>query len=151
MTFSDWITALGVVVTLCSMLYTIWQAYLARRHKEEAQRVLQIVNLSAVAERLKNVQEYVREIAPEKLTQRGFQVGERIDKIRKEFDVCLGTLPAKGACQKAREKIGDAQTSLGKYEKSIAEKVDSELWYALRVELQDAISNLSDQSLNPEF
>ena len=129
------------------MGFTICQARKAKKFSNDARRTLETVKLSSIAERLKNLLEHLRDIAPEKFSQRGFEWRERLDKIREEFDLALGSLAKSGVGEKMRLKIADAQRTLKLYKKTINNSPDSELWHRLREEIQDSISDLTAASL----
>jgi hypothetical protein len=115
-TLSDWVTALGVVVTLISMAVSIRQAASAQRSSNAAKSAMAVVQLAAVGERLKSAQEHIRDIAPEKAQARGYKVGNRFDLIRREFDNALSALPKAGHGSVAREQLTKAQTELNGYQ-----------------------------------
>ena len=143
MSFSDRITLIGTVVTLISMGVSIWQARSAFRSSQIAKRAMKAVKLAAVAERLKSAQEHIRDVAPDKVTQRGFKVGNRFDIIRREFDSALNALPKTGVGSEARKLLTNAQTELNSYQNSTLSSKDSTTWQRLQVFVQDAISDLT--------
>lgn len=144
---SDYISIAGAVVTVASMGYAMYQAHRSKAFSEDAKKAYEVVSMSAVAERLKNVLEHMRSIAPEKLQARGVNKTERLDKIRGEFDLALTTLPKAGAGQSIREKVGNAQRNLRLYEKSLSGTPDDELWHQIRELLQDAVSEIAEKAL----
>lgn len=148
MTVSDWITLVGVGVTILSMGVSINQAMSARNSSRSAKRVMDAVQLAANAERLKSAQEHIRDVAPEKVALRGFKIGNRFDLIRREFDYSLSSLPKKGIGGEAREQLVQAQTELNSYEASLKSNPDVETWQKLQALLQDAISDLLSRNPN---
>jgi hypothetical protein len=106
------------------------------------------VQLAAVAERLKSAQEHIRDVAPERVSQRGFKSGNRIDLIRREFDNALSALPKTGAGSNARKQLASAQTELNSYQASISQTPGAESWQKLQTLVQDTISDLTAKSLD---
>lgn len=146
MTFSDWITAIGVVVTLISMSVSIRQAVSAQKSSQAARSAMAVVQLAAVGERLKSAQEHIRDIAPDKAQARGYKVGNRFDLIRREFDNALSALPKVGHGSAAREQLTKAQTELNDYQSSFSPTPDPTKWQALQVLVQDTISELGSNT-----
>jgi len=145
-TLSDWITAIGVVVTLISMAVSIRQAVSARQSSHAAKSAMAVVQLAAVGERLKSAQEHIRDIAPDKAQARGFKVGNRFDLIRREFDNALSTLPKVGHGSVAREQLTKAQAELNDYQLSFSPIPDPAKWQTLQVLVQDTISELGSNT-----
>jgi hypothetical protein len=143
MTFSDWITLIGTVVTIVGMLVAIGQARSALRSSKVAKSAMTAVQLAAVAERLKSAQEHIRDVAPDKVSQRGFKVGNRIDLIRRAFDGALSVLPRAGMGSEARTQLTKAQSDLNNYQASLSEIPDPEMWQKLQVSVQDSVSDLT--------
>ncbi|WP_422001606.1 hypothetical protein [Roseovarius mucosus] len=146
MTVSDWLTTLGVVVTLISMAVSIRQAVSARASSHAAKNAMAVVQLAAVGERLKSAQEHIRDIAPDKAQVRGYKVGNRFDLIRREFDKALSALPKAGHGSVARQQLTKAQTELNDYQASFVLKPDPTKWQALQVLVQDTISELGSNT-----
>lgn len=145
-TLSDWLTSLGVVVTLISMAVSMRQAASARQSSHAAKSAMAVVQLAAVGERLKSAQEHIRDIAPDKPQARGYKVGNRFDLIRREFDNALSALPRAGHGSLAREQLKKAQTELNDYQASFSAKPDATKWQALQVLVQDTISELGSNT-----
>jgi hypothetical protein len=143
MTSSDWITVVGAAVTLVSMFVSIRQARSAFRSSQIAKKAMAAVQLAAVAERLKSAQEHIRDVAPDKVSQRGFKIGNRLDLIRREFDSALSALPKVGTGSEARMQLTNAQTELNNYQKSLTVAPDSKTWQNLQMFVQDSISDLT--------
>lgn len=146
MTLSEWLTAIGVIATVISMLVSVWQARSAYASSQVAKSAVTSVQLSAIAERLKSAQEHIRELAADKVSQRGFKVGNRFDLIRREFDTALNTLPKSGEGGEARIQIKNAQTELNIYQQSMSSDPDVETWQKLQTLVQDAISDLTSMT-----
>lgn len=140
---SDWITVVGVSVTLVSMIVTILQARSAESSSRAARRAMATVQLAAVGERLKSAQEHIRDVSPEKKRVRGYKVGNRFDLIRREFDNALGALPRTGHGSVARGQLTKAQIELNAYEASFFLFPDPTKWHELQVLVQDTISELA--------
>jgi hypothetical protein len=143
MSSSDWITIAGAAVTLISMAVSIVQARSASRSSKTAKAALATVQLAAVAERLKSAQEHIREVAPERIPQRGFKLDKRIDLIRREFDNALSALPKTGAGSEPRKQLVSAQTELNEF----CKVQSAESWQKLQILVQDTISGLTAKSL----
>lgn len=143
---SDWVTVIGVVVTLFSMTVSILQAGSARKSSQAARSAMAVVQLAAVGERLKSAQEHIRDIAPDKTQVRGYKVGNRFDLIRREFDNALSALPKVGHGSIAREQLTKAQTELNDYQASFPTKPDPTKWRELQVLVQDTISELGSNT-----
>jgi hypothetical protein len=148
MTFSDWITTIGVVVTLISMVVSIFQARSARKSSESAKTAMAAVQLAAVAERLKSAQEHIRDVAPDKAAQRGFKVGNRFDLIRREFDSALSALPKEGHGSQARAQLTSAQNELNTYQSTFASSPSQGNWQQVQILVQDTISELTATTSN---
>lgn len=146
MTVSEWLTAIGVAATVVSMLVSIWQARSAFASSQVARSAMTSVQISVIAERLKSAQEHIRELAADKVSQRGFKVGNRFDLIRREFDTVLNTLPKSGEGGEARIQIKNAQAELNIYQQSMSLNPDIETWQKLQTLVQDAISDLTSMS-----
>lgn len=146
MTASDWITILGVIVTLVSMAISINQAKSAFKSSNAAQAAMTAVQLAAIAERVKSAQGHIRDVAPDKVLQRGFKIGDRLDLIRREFDNALSALPKIGLGSEARRQLTSAQSQLNCYQESLATKPDVEQWQKIQIHVQDAISDLTTGS-----
>lgn len=146
MAFSDILAVVGIIVTISSAAYAMVQARDAKRYSENARKVFHRVLLSSTAERIKNILEHSRAIAPDRLNQRGVQLNEKTDKIREEFDLVLGALGTGGDAGSARCKILEAQEALRKYEGSVRGPTGEADWHTLRRHLQDAVSMLSEDS-----
>ena len=146
MTVSDWLTVIGVVVTLSSMTVSIRQAVSARKSSQAARSAMAVVQLAAVAERLKSAQEHIRDIAPDKTQARGYRVGNRFDLIRREFDNALSVLPKVGHGSIARGQLTKAQTELNDYQASFSTAPDPMKWRELQVLVQDTISELGSNT-----
>lgn len=119
MIYSDWITLIGIIVTIIGVIVTIYQAKKAFKSSQEAKKALAIVEFAVVSARLKLAQEHTRNVAPEKVSSRGFKIGNRIDSIREEFDSALVSLPKNGKGSKVREQLDTAQSALNAYNNSL--------------------------------
>lgn len=148
MTSSDWITVAGTVVTLVGMTVSIRQARSAFRSSQIAKNAMAAVQLAAVAERLKSAQEHIRDVAPDKVSQRGFKIGNRLDLIRREFDSALSALPRSGMGSEARMQLTNAQAELNEYQKSLTLSPDPPTWQKLQMSVQDTISDLTAATSN---
>lgn len=143
MILSDWITLGGMAVTLISMFITISKAKSAYDSSQAAKDAMQSVQLAAIGARLKSAQEHIRDVAPDKVSQRGFKIGNRIDLVRREFDDALSALPKKGEASAARLHLTKAQEDLNLYQSSLAIGPDSESWQSLQINVQDSVSELA--------
>lgn len=146
MDLSDWITVIGVVVTLISMGVTILYAQSAGRSSRSANSALTAVQLSVIGERLKITQEHIRDVSPEKALVRGYKVGNRFDLIHREFDNALSALPKTGAGSEARAQLIKAQAELHDYQTSFPVSPDPAKWRALQILVQDTISELASNT-----
>jgi hypothetical protein len=146
MTFSDWITIGGAVVTLVGMAVSIVQARSALKSSKVAKNAMTAVQLVAVAERLKSAQEHIRDLATDKVSQRGFKIGNRFDLIRREFDSALSALPKTGRGSEARTQLASAQNQLNNYQKSLQSNPDPMSWQELQIFVQDTISDLTSNT-----
>ena len=138
----------GVVVTIFGMVVTIHQARSAFSSSQVAKNAMTSVQLAAVAERLKSAQEHIRDVAPDKVSMRGFQIGNRLDSIRREFDSALSTLPKFGIGSNARTQLTSAQSELNVYQKSLSSTPDLLSWEKLQVFVQDTVSDLTSTTSN---
>ncbi|MGO8092796.1 hypothetical protein [Rhizobium leguminosarum] len=143
MSFSDFITIVGVIVTVISMAISIRQARSAFKSSQDAKNAMAAVQLAAVAERLKSAQEHIRDVAPDRFSQRGVKFADRLALIRREFDIALSALPKTGGGSDARMQLTDAQSELNIYQKSLPLMADAIAWQKLQVLVQDAISDLT--------
>ena len=146
MTASDWITVVGAAVTIGGMMVSIHQAKNAFRSSQIAKNAMSAVQLAAVAERLKSAQEHIRDVAPYKVSQRGFKIGTRLDLIRREFDSALSSLPKTGMGGDARKQLADAQNELNKYQGSLNSTPNAIIWQKMQTLVQDTISELTSQT-----
>lgn len=128
------------------MAVTIHQTRSARKSSEAAKSAMAVVQLAAVGERLKSAQEHIRDIAPRKTQARGYNLGNRIDLIRREFDNALSALPKVGHGCEARKYLTEAQAELNHYEGSFSSVPDSTKWERLQILVQDAISELASKT-----
>ena len=142
MTMSDWITIIGAGITLIAMIVSMWQAKNALKSSRDAKKAVVAVRLAGIAERLKNAQEHVRDIAPHRLTLPGFKITNQVTLIQREFDEALGALPHSGEGSGARAKISAAQDASFKYEQSLASTPDTMAWEKMRKGLQDGMSEI---------
>ena len=146
MALSDWITVIGVAVTLLSMAVSIHQAQRAQKSSQSARSAMAAIQLSAVGERLKSAQEHIRDVAPDKPRARGYKVGNRFDLIRREFDNALSALPKAGPGSVARGHLTKAQIELNEYQASFSSIPDTTKWGAIQVLVQDTISELASNT-----
>lgn len=130
---------------------SIQQARSAKKSSRTARSAMTAVQLAAVRERLKSIQEHIRDVAPEKKNIRGYKVGNRFDLIRQEFDNALGTLPKVGQGSSARKQLNQAQTKLNDYQQSFILVPESKTWFALQILVQDTISELSTTTTTMEI
>lgn len=138
MTDSDWITIGSMIVTIVATIITIVLTIQARRASADAKAAAAKVRFAANADRLRSAQEHIRS-----LPLRGAKPDRLIANIRQEFDITLGVLPKEGPGSQARELLMIAQTSLNKYESSLATEADKGAWEILQINVQDAISDLT--------
>jgi len=143
MTGSDWVTVVGMAVTISATIYTIVQAATAKRASNDANAAVAKVRLAANADRLRSAQEHIRSLPSTKDALRGAKPERLISSIRQEFDITLGVLPKEGPGSKARELLVIAQTSLNQYELALPTEVDREAWQSVQTQVQDAISELT--------
>lgn len=140
---------IATLVTLAGMAVSIGQAKSALKSSQVAKNAVAAVQLAAIAERLKAAQEHIRDVAPDKVSQRGFKIGNRLDLIRREFDSALSALPKIGMGSQARTQLTSAQAELNRYQTSLSLKpslmptADSETWQKLQVFVQDAVSEIT--------
>ncbi|AZV77701.1 hypothetical protein EBB79_07220 [Parasedimentitalea marina] len=143
MDFSSWITVIGTVASLASMAVAIRQARNAFKSSNDAKKAMATVQLAAVAERLKSAQEHIRDLAPDKVTERGFKSGSKIDSVRREFDTAMSALPTSGVGSSARVLLSNAQASLNEYYSSLHQEPNLDEWQTSQKLVQDTISNLT--------
>lgn len=143
MDFPLWITVIGTVASLAGMVIAIGQARSAYRSSQIASAAMTTVQLAAVAERLKSAQEHIRDMAPDKLSLRGFKSGSRVDAIRQEFDTALSALPKTGMGSTARGQLVKAQSRLNSYSSSLSTEPNNFEWQNLQSLVQDTISDLT--------
>lgn len=117
---SDAITIIGTVVTILSMLVTIFFANKAKNYKEQIQFDIRKINLSSIVDKLKRTQDEIR-ILPKILpSKRGIKVEDIITTVKSHFDYVLNLLDSDGPEVEIRTYIQSAQTSLNIYETSFS-------------------------------
>ena len=143
----DWVSVGGAFASFVGMLVAFYQARSAKKYRDEAHEAISKIQVSSLAERLKNAQEYVRAISPESLgtqsaNRRGSKIEKTVERIRGEFDTALSSLPESSTDHHGREKLSEAQGKLNIYVKSIEGGPDREAWETLQRLLQDTIAEL---------
>lgn len=142
----DWLNVFGVAVSIISAVVSIRQARSAKASSQSARDAMAVIQLAAIGERLKTAQEHIRDVAPEKMRERGYKLGGRVTLIRREFDISLSALPKVGHGSTARLLLTKAQTALNGYEESLSSAPDREKWIELQASVQDAISELGSNT-----
>jgi hypothetical protein len=150
MEYSLPITIIGTLASVIGALIALFQARSADKSSKNAQSAMIIVQLSAVAERLKLSQEHIRDIIPSKINRRGFKFEPKITLIQQEFDMALSTLPSRGAGSSSRELLSQAQNILNTYHASLSTAPNLENWQELQKLVQDTVSDLSSVNYNAE-
>lgn len=146
--WSLWVTVIGTLASIISMIVAIAQAKKAYTSSQNAKAAMATVQLSAVAERLKTAQEHIRDVSPDKVTLRGYKFAPKINSIRQEFDTALSALPKTGVGSQGREILVAAQGHLNNYHSSLPEDPNSSDWQNLQILVQDAISELKSIAIS---
>lgn len=143
----------GAVASIVGMLLAFWQAHKAKASRQSAEAavkdahaIVKQVQLAAILERLKNAQDHIREISPDRKAPRGFNYSLKIDAIRKEFDTALSSLPQQGSGEVARSNLKTAQFRLNQYSASLTNEPAAMEWQKLQNSVQDAISTLTTEA-----
>ncbi|MCF6431079.1 hypothetical protein [Leisingera sp. MMG026] len=145
--WSLWITVVGTLASIISMIVAIAQAKKAYASSQNAKAAMATVQLAAVAERLKTAQEHIRDVSPDKVSLRGYKFAPKIDSMRQEFDTALSALPKVGVGSRGRELLVAAQGHLNSYHSSLPAEPNSSEWQNLQIFVQDAISELKSKAI----
>ena len=140
----DWVSVGGAFASFVGMLVAFYQARSAKNYRDE---VISKIQVSSLAERLRNAQEYVFAISPQSLgtqtaNRRGSKIKSTVKRIRGEFDTVLSSLPESSTGHSGRERLSEAQEKLNIYVNSIEGVPDREAWENLQRLLQDTVSEL---------
>ena len=136
MTVSDYVTISVAILSIFTNL--IMSKSVFNSNQEASGRV----TASAIVERLKSTQGHIRDIAPQKYNQRGFNPQNRIALIRADFDHALASMPNSGKYSKARDSLKRAQSQLNLYEQEVTTTSSTDTWEALQIKVQDTIEKL---------
>ncbi|EAA4612850.1 hypothetical protein RY43_22690 [Salmonella enterica] len=142
MTQDSVITIVGTIVTILSMIITIWQASEARSYKNQIKSDIRKINLTNISDSLKRAQEEIRKLpTASQDIKRGMRPIELIRKTREHFDIALSTINANGPDGNIRTLIIEAQKRLNSYEITMNEGTPSpQDVHELQSKIQDAVS-----------
>ena len=145
MTEDNIITIVGTIVTILSMVITIWQASEARNYKNQIKSDIRKINLTNISDSLKRAQEEIRTLpTTAQDIKRGMRPIELIRKTREHFDIALSTINANGPDAIIRTIIVEAQKRLNSYEISMnGGNPNPEDVHELQSKMQDAVSTTS--------
>lgn len=151
MTESDFITIIGTIITIISMLVTIVYANKAKNYKEQIQFDIRKINLSGIVDKLKRTQDEVRKLPKTLPPKRGVKVDEILTTIKSHFDYVLNLLDSDGPDVEIRTYITSAQSSLNSYETlfSSGQAIDNEV-VNITEYIQEAISKSNTKILTLE-
>ena len=151
MTESDFITIIGTIITIISMLVTIVYTNKAKNYKEQIQFDIRKINLSGIVDKLKRTQDEVRKLPKTLPPKRGVKVDEILTTIKSHFDYVLNLLDSDGPDVEIRTYIPSAQSSLNSYETlfSSGQAIDNEV-VNITEYIQEAISKSNTKILTLE-
>jgi len=151
MTKSDWITSIGTIITILSMIVTIVYASRTKKYKEQIQFDIRKINLSNIVEKLKRTQDEIRKLPKTTLIKRGMKVEDIILSIKAHFDFVLNYLDSDGPDNDIGIYIKNAQYSLNVYEIDYASnKANAEEVLKITEYIQEAISKSNTKILKLE-
>lgn len=138
---SDFISIMGSIITFLSTIVTILYANKAKKYKEQTQLNIRKINLTDVVEKLKRIQNEVRELPLKFPIKRGLKPENTIKTIKVDFDFVLNLIDSDSLDAKIRDFISEAQKSLNQYEASLnKDKIKSDKIINMTDLLQKAIS-----------
>ncbi|MGM3161008.1 hypothetical protein ACS25C_09490 [Dickeya undicola] len=142
MTQDSIITIVGTIVTILSMVITIWQASEARTYKNQIKSDIRKINLTNISDSLKRAQEEIRKLPTDSQDiKRGMRPTELIRKTREHFDIALSTINSNGPDGNIRTIIIEAQERLNSYEISMnGGSPNPQDVHKLQAKIQDAVS-----------
>ena len=151
MTESDFITIIGTIITIISMLVTIVYTNKAKNYKEQIQFDIRKINLSGIVDKLKRTQDEVRKLPKTLPPKRGVKVDEILTTIKSHFDYVLNLLDSDGPDVEIRTYITSAQSSLNSYETSFSydKAIDNKV-VSITECIQEAISKSNTKILTLE-
>jgi hypothetical protein len=97
------------------MVVTIGYANKAKEYKEQTQLNIRKINLADVIEKLKRIQDEVRELPLEKPIKRGFKPIDIIKTIKKHFDSALNLIASDSLDSDIRELSNLSSTEIMSY------------------------------------
>lgn len=130
------------MVTILSMVITIWQASEARNYKNQIKSDIRKINLTNISDSLKRAQEEIRKLpTTSQDIKRGMRPIELIRKTREHFDIALSTINSHGPDGNIRAIIIEAQKRLNSYEISMnGGNPNPQDVHELQGKMQDAVS-----------
>ena len=148
MTQSDYITIIGTIITILSMIVTIAYAQKAKRYKEQIRQDIRKINLSNIVETLKKSQEEIRKLPKNSITKRGVNIDLVFDSIQEHFDNSLNLLDSDGPDRNIRDYINKAQHSFNSYQSEFANgQYNTDTVVLITESVQSAISKANTKIL----
>ena len=148
MTESDFITIIGTIITIISMIVTMLYANKAKKYKEQIQFDIRKINLSSIVDKLKRIQDEVRKLPKTLPPKRGIKVDDILITIKSHFDYVLNLLDSDGPDSEIKTYIKSAQSSLNSYETSFSSNQDNNDEVVFITEyIQEAISKSNTKIL----